>query len=96
MEEIKFLRSEINSKNEIIKSLFTSKSMLHNEHFFFLITQNKLNILMKTIKKLVIQRKVDKIIKKKRFFPTIKSCFGFANPKYSVNISSKAKRHKNM
>ena len=34
MEEIKFLRSEINFKNEIIKSLFTSKSMLHNEHFF--------------------------------------------------------------
>ena len=34
MEEIKFLRSEINSKNEIIKSLFTSKSMLHNEYFF--------------------------------------------------------------
>ena len=34
MEEIRFLRSEINFKNEIIKSLFTSKSMLHNEHFF--------------------------------------------------------------
>ena len=34
MEEITFLRSEINFKNEIIKSLFTSKSMLHNEHFF--------------------------------------------------------------
>ena len=34
MEEIKFLRSEINFKNEIIKSLFTSKSMLHNQLFF--------------------------------------------------------------
>ena len=34
MEEIKFARSEINFKNEINKSLFTSKSMLHNEHFF--------------------------------------------------------------
>ena len=34
MEEIKFLRSGINFKNEIIKSLFTSKSMLHSEHFF--------------------------------------------------------------
>ena len=34
MEEIKFLRSEINFENEIIKNLFTSKSMLHNEHFF--------------------------------------------------------------
>ena len=34
MEEIKFLRSEINFKNEIIKSLFTSKSMLQNELFF--------------------------------------------------------------
>ena len=34
MEEIKFLRSEINFKNEIIRSLFTSKSVLHNEHFF--------------------------------------------------------------
>ena len=34
-EEIKFLRSEINFKNEIIKSLFTSKSMFHNELFFF-------------------------------------------------------------
>ena len=33
MEE--FLRSEINFKNEIIKSFFTSKSMLYNEHFFF-------------------------------------------------------------
>ena len=32
---------------------------------FFLITQNKLKILMKTIKKLIIQRKVDKIIKNK-------------------------------
>ena len=32
MEEIKFLRSEIKFKNEIIKSLFTSKSILHNEH----------------------------------------------------------------
>ena len=28
MEEIKFLRSEIKFKNEIIKSLFTSKSMI--------------------------------------------------------------------
>ena len=35
MEEIKFARSEINFKSEIIKSLFTSKSMLHFvEHFF--------------------------------------------------------------
>ena len=34
MEEIKFLRSEINFENEIIKNLFTPKSMLHNEHFF--------------------------------------------------------------
>ena len=34
MEEIKFLRNGINFKNEIIKSLFTSKSMLHNETFF--------------------------------------------------------------
>ena len=34
MEEIKFLRSEINFKNEVVKSLFTSKSMFHNEHFF--------------------------------------------------------------
>ena len=34
MEEIKFLRSKINFKNKIIKGLFTSKSMLHNEHFF--------------------------------------------------------------
>ena len=34
MEEIKFSRSEINFENEIIKNLFTSKSMLHNEHFF--------------------------------------------------------------
>ena len=34
-EEINFLRSEINFKNEIIKSLFTSKSMLYNEHFLF-------------------------------------------------------------
>ena len=45
MEKIKFLRSEINFKNEIIKSLFTSKPMLHNELFFFLITQNKSKIL---------------------------------------------------
>ena len=35
MEEIKFLKIEINFENEIIKSLFASKSMLHNEHFFF-------------------------------------------------------------
>ena len=56
MEEIKFLRSEINFKNEIIKSLFTSKSMMHNE-LFFLITQNELKILIKTIKKLTIQQK---------------------------------------
>ena len=34
MEEIKFSRSEINLKNETIKSLFTSKSMLHNMLFF--------------------------------------------------------------
>ena len=34
MEEIKFLRNEINLKNEIIKRLFTSKSMLHNQYFF--------------------------------------------------------------
>ena len=34
MEGIKFLKSEINFKNEIIKSLFASKSMLYNEHFF--------------------------------------------------------------
>ena len=33
MEEIKFSRSEINFKNEIIKSLLTSKSMLHNKLF---------------------------------------------------------------
>ena len=57
IEEIKFLRSEINFKNEIIKSLFTSKSMLHNEHFFPPQTQNKLRILIKTIKKLIIQQK---------------------------------------
>ena len=57
MEEIKFLRNEIKFKNEIIKSLFTSKSMLHNEQFF-LITQSKLKIVIKTsIKKLIIQRK---------------------------------------
>ena len=59
MEEIKFLRSEINFKQKIIKSLFTLKSMLHNEQFFLLITQNKLKTLMKTpIKKLITQRKV--------------------------------------
>ena len=34
LEEIKFSRNEINLKNEIIKRLFTSKSMLHNEYFF--------------------------------------------------------------
>ena len=57
MEEIKFLRSEIKFKNKIIKSLFTSKSMLHNEQFF-LINQSKLKIVIKTsIKKLIIQRK---------------------------------------
>ena len=57
-EEIKFLRSEINFKNEIIKSLFTSKSMLHNEHFFFLITQSKLKFAIKTsVKKLNYQWK---------------------------------------
>ena len=34
MEEIKFLRSQINFRNEYIKSLFTSISRLHNELFF--------------------------------------------------------------
>ena len=56
MKEIKFLRGEINFKNEIIKSLFAPKSMLHNKHFF-LITQNKIKSLIKTsIKELIIQR----------------------------------------
>ena len=48
MEEIKFLKSE------------KSKSMLHNHEgaFFFLITQSKLKIVIKTsIKKLIIQMK---------------------------------------
>ena len=60
IEEIKFLKSEINFKNEIIKSLFTSKSMLHNHEgaFFFLITQSKLKVVIKTsIKKVIIQMK---------------------------------------
>ena len=35
IKKIKFLRSKINFNNEIIKSLVTSKSMLHNENFFF-------------------------------------------------------------
>ena len=32
MEEIKFLRSEVKFKNEIIKSLFTSKSMIKEKN----------------------------------------------------------------
>ena len=56
MKEIKFLRGEINFKNEIIKNLFASKSMLDNKHFF-LITQSKIKSLIKTsIKELIIQR----------------------------------------
>ena len=35
MEEMKFLRNEINFKNEIIESLFKSKSMLQRVFFFF-------------------------------------------------------------
>ena len=40
IEEIKFLKSEINFKNEIIKSLFTSKSMLHNHEGAFFFSHN--------------------------------------------------------
>ena len=47
MGDIKFLSGDIKFKNEIIKSLFTLKSMLHNE-YSFLITQNKLKIVIKT------------------------------------------------
>ena len=79
MEEIKFLKSKINFKNEIIKSLFTSKSVLHNKLFFshnseqiknwnknfHQKTDNSTEILQGHINKAINNYGVDKIIKEK-------------------------------
>ena len=79
MEEIKFLKSKINFKNEITKSLFTSKSVLHNKLFFshnseqiknwnknfHQKTDNSTEILQGHINKAINNYGVDKIIKEK-------------------------------